>query len=58
MQAIARGLEGVVPGIAFRFPASTALLVAVLAIVLGTLAAVLPARRAAGLKPVEALSYE
>jgi ABC-type lipoprotein release transport system permease subunit len=32
--------------------------VAVTAVALGALAAVLPARRAAKLKPVEALSYE
>ena len=52
------GLESLVPGISFRFPAFTAVLVAALAVVLGTAAAVLPARRAARLKPVEALSYE
>jgi putative ABC transport system permease protein len=52
------GLESIVPGISFRFPAATAVLVAVMAIVLGTLAAVIPARRAAALKPVDALSYE
>jgi ABC-type antimicrobial peptide transport system permease subunit len=32
--------------------------VAVVAVVLGTVAAVLPARRAARLKPIEALGYE
>jgi putative ABC transport system permease protein len=52
------GLQSVVPGISFRFPASTAALVAVLAVILGTAAAVVPARRAARLKPIEALSYE
>jgi len=52
------GLESVVPGISFRFPASTAALVAVLSVVLGTAAAVIPARRAARLKPIEALNYE
>ena len=52
------GLESLVPGIAFRFPVGTALLVTVVAVALGTLAAVLPARRAARLKPIEALSYE
>jgi putative ABC transport system permease protein len=51
-------LESLVPGIAFRFPLGTALLVTVVAVALGTLAAVLPARRAARLKPIEALSYE
>jgi putative ABC transport system permease protein len=53
-----RGLESLVPGIAFRFPLGTALLVAAAAVALGTVAAVLPARRAARLKPIEALSYE
>ena len=52
------GLQSVVPGISFRFPASTAALVGVLAVILGTAAAVVPARRAARLKPIEALSYE
>jgi putative ABC transport system permease protein len=52
------GLQSLVPGISFRFPVFTALLVGVLAVVLGTAAAVLPARRAARLKPVDALSYE
>jgi putative ABC transport system permease protein len=52
------GLQSLVPGISFRFPTATALLVAVLALILGTAAAVVPARRAARLKPIEALSYE
>jgi putative ABC transport system permease protein len=52
------GLESLVPGITFRFPVGTALLVSVAAVVLGTVAAVLPARRAARLKPIDALSYE
>lgn len=52
------GLDSLVPGISFRFPVGSALLVAVVAVVLGTVAAVLPARRAARLKPIEALGYE
>jgi putative ABC transport system permease protein len=52
------GMDSVVPGISFRFPTSTALLVTTLAVILGTAAAVLPARRAARLKPIEALTYE
>ena len=48
----------VLPGIAFRFPVATMVMVAIAAVVLGVLAAVLPARRAARLNPVEALSYE
>jgi putative ABC transport system permease protein len=53
-----KGLGSLVPGIAFHFPLVTGLSVALAAIVLGTLAAVLPARRAARLKPIEALNYE
>jgi putative ABC transport system permease protein len=52
------GLDSVIPGITFHFPLGSTLAVAVAAIALGVLAAVLPARRAARLKPVDALSYE
>ncbi len=52
------GLDSILPGISFRFPLGATLVVALAATVLGVLAAVLPARRAARLKPVEALSYE
>jgi putative ABC transport system permease protein len=52
------GLESLVPGIAFSFPLGAVLGVAVLAVALGVLAAILPARRAARLRPIEALSYE
>ena len=52
------GFAQVMPGLTFHFPATTALGVALAAIVLGTLAAILPARRAARLKVIEALSYE
>ena len=46
------------PGLSFHFPGTTAFGVAVNAIALGTVAAVIPARRAARLKVIEALSYE
>jgi putative ABC transport system permease protein len=51
-------LDSLLPGISFHFPVGATIAVALAAVVLGALAAVLPARRAARLKPVEALSYE
>ena len=42
----------------FHFPWSIVIAVAVASVVLGVLAAVLPARRAARLKVIEALVYE
>ena len=53
-----RGFAQMMPGLTFHFPGATAFAVAAAAIVLGTLAAVLPARRAARLKVIEALAYE
>jgi putative ABC transport system permease protein len=52
------GLDSILPGISFHFPVTATVAVALAAVVLGSLAAILPARRAARLKPVEALSYE
>ena len=52
------GMDSLLPGISFRFPFGATIAVAVAAVALGVLAAVLPARRAARLKPVDALSYE
>lgn len=46
------------PGMAFAFPAATVVLTIVLSILCGALAAILPARRAAKLDPVKALTYE
>jgi putative ABC transport system permease protein len=51
-------LGGILPGIAFAFPAATAVGVAIAAIALGTLAALLPARRASRIDVLQALSYE
>ncbi|MGZ4202422.1 MAG: ABC transporter permease, partial [Thermoleophilaceae bacterium] len=51
-------LDSMLPGISFHFPVGATVIVAMAATVLGVLASVLPARRAARLKPVEALSYE
>jgi putative ABC transport system permease protein len=53
-----RGLDDVLPGMSFHFPGPVALAVAVAAVVLGVIAAILPARRAARLKVIEALTYE
>jgi putative ABC transport system permease protein len=52
------GLDSLLPGISFRFPVAATLSVGIAAVVLGVIAAALPARRAARLKPVEALNYE
>jgi putative ABC transport system permease protein len=52
------GLESLLPGISFHFPFGATIGVAVTAVILGVVAAVLPARRAAKLKPVDALTYE
>jgi putative ABC transport system permease protein len=52
------GFGQALPGLTFHFPGATTFAVAVAAIVLGTLAAVIPARRAARLKVIEALAYE
>lgn len=53
-----RGLDGVLPGISFHFPGTVALAVAIAAVVLGVVAAVIPARRASRLKVITALTYE
>jgi putative ABC transport system permease protein len=53
-----RGIGDVLPGMSFHFPGPVALAVAIAAVVLGVIAAILPARRAARLKVIEALTYE
>jgi putative ABC transport system permease protein len=53
-----RGLDEVLPGMSFHFPGPVVLAVAIAAVVLGIIAAILPARRAARLKVIEALTYE
>ena len=53
-----RGLDEVLPGMSFHFPGPVALTVAIAAVLLGVIAAILPARRAARLKVIEALTYE
>ena len=50
--------ESTLVGLDLRIPTGTLVLIAVLAVVMGTLAAILPARRAARLDPLEALTFE
>ena len=52
------GLDSLLPGISFHFPVGATIMVALAAVALGGLASILPARRAARLKPVDALTYE
>jgi putative ABC transport system permease protein len=44
--------------VAFRVPVSTLIIVAIAAIVVGIVAAIMPARRASRLNVLEALQYE
>ena len=50
--------ESTLVGIELRVPTGILVVIAVLAVVIGTLAAILPARRAARLDPLKALTYE
>jgi putative ABC transport system permease protein len=50
--------ESTLVGLQLQVPTGILVLIAVLGIVIGTLAAILPARRAAHLDPLEALTYE
>jgi putative ABC transport system permease protein len=56
--ALLQGLASGIPGVEYRPPLSTMAWVAVAGIVLGLFASVLPARRAARLDVIRALSYE
>jgi putative ABC transport system permease protein len=51
-------LGNVMPGISFHLPLTTIVGVTVASVIAGVLAAVLPARRAAKLQPIRALTYE
>jgi putative ABC transport system permease protein len=53
-----QGLDSFLPGISFRFPAAITATIAVIAVVLGVIAAIVPARRAANLDPISAIGYE
>jgi putative ABC transport system permease protein len=50
--------ESALVGLDLRVPTGTLVAIAVLGVAIGTLAAILPARRAARLDPLEALTYE
>jgi putative ABC transport system permease protein len=50
--------ESTLVGLSLRMPTGILILIGVLGVVIGTLAAVLPARRAAHLDPLQALTYE
>ncbi len=56
--ALLKGLSFGIPGVDYKPPIGTMIGVGVAAVILGLLAAILPARRAARLDVVEALSYE
>jgi putative ABC transport system permease protein len=53
-----RGVDEVLPGMSFHFPGAVVVAVALAAVVLGVAAAILPARRAARLNVINALTYE
>ncbi|HEX6713174.1 MAG TPA: FtsX-like permease family protein [Thermoleophilaceae bacterium] len=53
-----KSLDVLVPGIGFYLPVAAILAVAVAAVIAGVLASILPARRAARLNIIEALTYE
>jgi putative ABC transport system permease protein len=53
-----RSLDEFMPGIAFHLPVMAIASIAVAAVVLGVIAAALPARRAARLDVINALAYE
>jgi putative ABC transport system permease protein len=56
--ALLQGLSSGIPGVEYRPPVSTMVLVSIAGIVLGLIASILPARRAARLDVIRAISYE
>lgn len=56
--ALLQGLAAGIPGVQYRLPYETVAAVALAGVLLGLLAAVLPARRAARLDVIRAISYE
>jgi putative ABC transport system permease protein len=56
--ALLRGLSAGIPGVEYRPPLTTMVSVGLAGVVLGLIASVLPARRAARLDVIKAISYE
>jgi putative ABC transport system permease protein len=56
--ALLQGLAAGVPGVVYRPPVTTMVIVAIAGLVLGLIASILPARRAARLDVIRAISYE
>ena len=56
--ALLQGLASGIPGVDYRPPLSTMVWVGVAGVVLGLIASILPARRAARLDVIQAISYE
>jgi putative ABC transport system permease protein len=56
--ALLQGLAAGVPGVSYRPPVTAMLAVALAGVILGLVAAILPARRAARLDVIQAISYE
>jgi putative ABC transport system permease protein len=56
--ALLRGLSAGIPGVVYRPPLSTMVTVGLAGLVLGLIASILPARRAARLDVIRAISYE
>ena len=56
--ALLKGLAAGIPGVEYRAPFATMVWVAVAGVVLGLIASIVPARRAARLDVIRALSYE
>jgi putative ABC transport system permease protein len=56
--ALLQGLASGVPGVEYRPPVSTMVAVTIAGLVLGLIASILPARRAARLDVIKAISYE
>jgi putative ABC transport system permease protein len=53
-----QSLDAFMPGITFHLPVAAITSIAIAAVVLGVIAAALPARRAARLDVIDALAYE